>query len=292
VDRPQLAAFLRGRRARVAPADVGLPAGGRRRTPGLRREEVARLAGISVDYYTRLEQARGPRPSRQVISALARALRLHDAERAHLYHLVGEQPTPPTGPSADVPSGVLHLLDRLDDTPAFVIDAKYDVLAWNPMCAALMGDPAAWAPARRPLNMIWQLFLGPHRLDPAEPVDPQVAEFADQSVADLRAASARYPRDPGIRDLIAELRAASPEFTRRWDEHRVCGRRGTTTKRFVHPLVGPLVLECDVLDIADTGQRLVMYSAAPGSPAREALKLLAVLGTQWSHDLAAQRDST
>jgi len=143
MDRRQLAAFLRSRRARLRPADVGLTPGPRRRTPGLRREEVAGLAGISVDYYTRLEQARGPRPSRQVLSALARALRLYEAERAYLYHLVGEEPAPPGGPSPDVPAGVLHLLDRLDDTPAYVIDARYDLLAWNPLAAALLGDPAA-----------------------------------------------------------------------------------------------------------------------------------------------------
>src|SRR5689334_23912341 len=115
MDRRQLAEFLRSRRARVQPGDAGLPAGGRRRTPGLRREEVARLAGMSVDYYARLEQARGPRPSRQMLGAIARALRLTDDERAHLYYLTGEPPGPPPGPAQDVRPGVLHLLDRLDD---------------------------------------------------------------------------------------------------------------------------------------------------------------------------------
>jgi transcriptional regulator with XRE-family HTH domain len=277
VDRSQLADFLRGRRARVGPADVGLPSGARRRTPGLRREEVARLAGMSVDYYTRLEQARGPHPSRQVLASLARALRLSDDERAHLYHLAGEVPAPPTGPSPDVPPGILHLLDRLDDTPANVLDAKYDLLAWNSLAVALLGDPTGWTAADR--NLIWQLFCGPYRVETYS--DAQADEFADQCVADLRAAAARYPTDPGIQNLLARLRANSAEFVRRWDEHRVSVRRGTT-KRLVHPVVGELELDCEVLDIADRGQRLILYTAAPGSRSVEALRLLAVVGTQWS----------
>jgi len=280
MDRRQLAEFLRSRRARVQPGDVGLAAGARRRTPGLRREEVARLAGISVDYYARLEQARGPSPSRQVLSALARALRLYDAERAHLYHLAGEVPAPPTGPSQEVPAGILHLLDRLDDTPAFVIDAKYEILAWNPMAAALLGDPSAWPPDRR--NMIWNLFTG--KYSAMALADPRSAEFADECVAELRAAAAQYPQDPGIHELIARLRSASPEFVRRWEQLRVCVRRGSTTKHVRHQVVGELTLECEVLDIAGHGQHLVIYTAAPGSPSAEALKLLNVVGTQWTAD--------
>lgn len=277
MDRRQLAEFLRSRRARVLPADVGLPAGARRRTPGLRREEVARLAGISVDYYARMEQGRGPRPSRQVLSALARALRLFDAERAHLYHLVGEVPAPPTGPSRDVPAGVLHLLDRLDDTPAYVIDAKYELLAWNPMAAALMGEPP---PHQR--NLIWNLFAGEHSAMAL--ADPQSSRFAYECVAELRAAAAQYPDDAGIQDLIRRLRAASPEFVRRWEDFQVCVRKGSTTKHLKHPVIGDLTLECEVLDIAGHGQRLVIYSAAPGSPSAEALKLLSVVGTQWTSE--------
>jgi transcriptional regulator with XRE-family HTH domain len=278
MDRPQLAEFLRSRRTRVRPGDVGLPAGGRRRTPGLRREEVARLAGISVDYYARLEQARGPKPSRQVLGALARALRLHDAERAHLYHLAGEVPAPPTGPSPEVPAGILHLLDRLDDTPAYVVDAKYEILAWNPMAAALLGDPSTWPPGRR--NMIWNLFAGEHSATAL--ADPDASAFADECVAELRGAAARYPEDPGIHQLISRLCAASPEFVRRWEQLRVCVRAGSTTKRVRHPVVGELTLECEVLNIAGHGQRMVIYTAAPGSPSAEALRLLGVVGTQWS----------
>lgn len=276
VDRSQLADFLRGRRARIRPADIGLTAGVRRRTPGLRREEVARLAGISVDYYARLEQARGPRPSRQVLAALARALRLADDERNHLYHLAGEVPGPVGGPSRDVPVGILHLLDRLDDAPAFVVDAKYDVLAWNRMAVALLGDFAAIPEPDR--NLAWQAFCGPRRVDRFP--HPEAEAFAEECVAKLRAASARYPDDPGIRHLLGRLRAGSAEFVRRWERHWVCVRHGTT-KRLDHPVVGELELDCEVLDIADRGQQLIIYTAATGSRSAEALRLLDVVGTEW-----------
>jgi transcriptional regulator with XRE-family HTH domain len=277
MDRAQLADFLRGRRARIRPADLGLATGTRRRTPGLRREEVARLAGISVDYYTRLEQSRGPRPSRQVLTALARALRLADDERDHLFHLAGEVPGPAAGPSPDVPVGILHLLDQLPDAPAFVIDAKYDMLAWNLLAVALLGDFSQFPPGDR--NLVWQVFCGTGGAGIY--TDAEVDEFGDQCVADLRAAAARYPADPGIRALLARLRAHSPEFVRRWEQHRVCVRR-SSTKQLKHPVVGELELEYQILDIPDRGQRLVVYTAAPGSRSIEALRLLAVVGTQWA----------
>jgi hypothetical protein len=215
-----------------------------------------------------------------VLAALARALRLYDAERAHLYHLVGEVPSPPSAPSADVPAGVVHLLNRLDDTPAYVIDVKYEILAWNAMAAALLGDPDTWPPGRR--NMIWNLFSG--EIAQVALADPETAAFADECVAELRAAAAQFPDDAGIHGLIARLRAASPEFVRRWDQLQVCVRRGTTVKRVHHPVVGELELECETLDIAGHGQRLIIYSAAPGSRTAEALKLLSVVGTQWPAD--------
>ncbi|WP_433084347.1 helix-turn-helix transcriptional regulator [Dactylosporangium sp. CA-052675] len=265
VNRVQLAEFLKDRRARVSPADAGLPAGTRRRTPGLRREEVARLAGISVDYYARLEQGRGPNPSRQVLAALGRALRLFEDERGHLFRLAGEQPGPPAGPSQSVPPGILHLLERLDDTPAFVIDAKYDLLAWNRMAVRLMGDP----PPER--NMIWNAFCGP--MPVAMESSAEFQSFADESVADLRAASVRYPGDESIRALIERLHAGSTEFTRRWNQHRVCVRR-TTRKTVTHPVYGELELECQVLHADDSGQRVVFYTAAPGSRTADVLSSL------------------
>ncbi len=274
MDRAELADFLRGRRERVPPSAAGLPHGSRRRTPGLRREEVAQLAGISVDYYARLEQARGPRPSRQVLAALARALRLHDDERDHLYRLAGETPSPPAGLDPEVSPGILHLIERLVDTPAFVLDAKYDVLAWNALAAAVMGDLSAEPPAER--NIVWRTFCGRY----ADPLAPESRAVATEIVSDLRAAAAKYPQDPGIRALVTRLRATSPAFVRLWDEHRVCVRRNSTVKRMRHPLVGEFDVECEVLHIADRDQRLIIYTADRDSPAAEALRLLSVVGTQ------------
>lgn len=275
--RDEMAAFLRGRRARVQPADVGLPAGPRRRTPGLRRQEVAQLAGMSVDYYVRLEQGRGPRPSGQILGAISRALRLSDAERAYLHHLSGEQPPTASVLSSDVSPGVLHLLDRFDDAPALVCDAKYDILAWNPMGAALLGDLSAVPPAER--NVIWRFFT---RAGTRERHDPaSVERFARESVADLLAAAARYPRDPGIRDLVGRLLGASEEFRRLWAERELQVRR-STHKRIRHPEVGWLDLDCDALHDPERDHWIILYTAAPGTPTHRALQLLKVLGTQWS----------
>lgn len=277
VDRAELAGFLRSRRARVQPQDVGLAPGVRRRTPGLRREEVAGLAGMSVDYYIRLEQARGPRPSRQVLAAIARALRLTDGERAYLFNLAGEQPGPPPGPPQDVPQGILLLLDRLDDTPAYVLDAKYDILAWNAMASALMVDFATLRPEER--NPIRWFFAQPYAAHLLDDDDDEHGDFAREAVADLRAAAARYPGDPGIRRLVADLRARSETFVRLWAERDVTVRR-STTKRMIHPVVGSIELHCDVLHVPDVDQRLVLYTAAPGTRSYEALRLLRVVGTQ------------
>jgi len=280
VDRAELAAFLRQRRARVRPADVGLEAGQRRRTPGLRRQEVAQLAGMSVDYYIRLEQGRGPRPSRQMIAAICRALRLSPDEAAYLHHLAGEVPGPLPGPVRDVRPGLLHLLDRLDDTPAMICDAKYDVLAWNAMAAALIADFSALPPGER--NIIWRFFTDPdvrgrHDADGAR-------RFARESVADLRAAAARYPRDAGVRQLVDRLLAASAGFGDLWAERDVQARR-SARKRLRHPVVGWLDLDCEALHDPDRDQWVVLYTAPPGTPSHEALRLLRVVGTQ---DLAAR----
>ncbi|MCW2919047.1 MAG: Helix-turn-helix protein [Actinomycetia bacterium] len=275
MDRKELADFLKSRRERIQPQDVGLEAGPRRRTPGLRREEVARLAGMSVDYYIRLEQARGPRPSRQILGALARALRLTDDEREYVYNLAGERTAPPPGPPQDVPAGILHLLYRLDDTPAFVLDAKYDVLAWNVLAAALITDFAALAPRDR--NSIRSFFRDDP--DPALFTDQAHWSFMRESLADLRVAAARYPDDPGIKELVAEMSAASGLFRRLWAEREVRVRHGTR-KLMRHPMVGEIELHCDVLLVPDRDQKVVLYTAAPGTPSYEALKLLRVVGVQ------------
>ncbi|WP_141583066.1 helix-turn-helix transcriptional regulator [Actinomadura sp. WMMA1423] len=275
MDRQELAAFLRSRRARIRPADVGLPAGARRRTPGLRREEIAQLAGMSVDYYIRLEQGRGPRPSRQILAALARALRLSGDERGHLFHLAGEAPEPPAAPSQDVPPGILHLLERLDDTPAYVLNARHDILAWNALAAALMTDFAAMEPRDR--NVVRWLFTGPAIARFGS--DGYVEQLARESVADLRAAAGRYPGDPGIAALVAEVSARSPLFARLWDEGEVGIRRGSR-KLMTHPVVGELDMHCDVLYVPERDQRVVLYTVTPGTPSAEAMKLLRVVGAR------------
>ncbi|MEV4252144.1 helix-turn-helix transcriptional regulator [Spirillospora sp. NPDC049652] len=275
MEKAELAQFLRTRRARISPEDVGLPSGTRRRTPGLRREEVARLADMSVDYYIRLEQARGPNPSRQILAALARALRLSEDERTHLFHLAGEAPAPPQGPPQDVPPGIVHLLERLDDTPAYVLDAAYNVLAWNAMAAALVTDFSALPPRdRNPLRWFF-LVRESEQLTEGD----EYYRFAQASVADLRAARGRYPNDPGIKALLQELTEGSALFRRVWAEHDVEIRRNTK-KTMVHPVVGSMELHCDVLVVPEKDQKVILYTATPGTQSHESLKLLRVIGTQ------------
>ncbi|WAP56627.1 helix-turn-helix transcriptional regulator [Streptomyces sp. S465] len=277
MDRRELAAFLRSRRERITPADVGLPAGTRRRTPGLRREEVAQLAFISTEYYTRLEQARAPRPSREVLAGLARALRLADAERVHLHHLAGAPPGPAAGPSREVRPSIAELLRRLPHAAAIVVSASYEVIAWNDLAAAFMEDFSALS--RRDRNLARRAFLGPHRDGRRLYGVTDADAFARTAAENLRATAARYPDDPEVTGLVAELRAGSEEFARLWDSHDV-STGPTLCKTFHHPLVGPITVNCDSLDITDRDQRVVIYTADPGSPSEEALKLLSVIGTQ------------
>lgn len=275
MNRAELADFLRRSRARLDPSDVGLTAGARRRTPGLRREEVAQLAGMSVDYYTRLEQSRGPRPSRQMLTALGRALRLSDDERDHLFHLVGEEPPRREATSSHVRPGLLLVLDRLDDTPAMVVTDCGEVLAQNAMSRALSGDVLARAPRER--NMIRRFFLDPEAQQLFPPEDRP--ERAYEQVAGLRAVAAARPADPEPAALVAELYGASEEFARLWDAHGVAVRRAGC-KRFCHPAVGLLELDCEVLATADCNQLLVLHTARPGTASYEALQLLRVVGLQ------------
>ncbi|MEU3186964.1 helix-turn-helix transcriptional regulator [Streptomyces sp. NPDC006923] len=277
MDRRELAAFLRSRRERISPAEAGLPAGPRRRTPGLRREETAQLAFISTEYYTRLEQARAPRPSREVLAGLARALRLSDAERDHLHHLAGAPPAPAAGPSREVRQSILDLLSRLPQAAAMVISATYEVIAWNDLAAALMEDFSALPPRDR--NLVRRVFLGPYPQGRRLYGVSDAGAFARTSARHLRATAARYPDDPGVARLVSELLAGSAEFARLWASHDVCDAP-SLRKTFQHPLVGPVTVNCDVLDITDRDQRVVIYTAAPGSPSEEALRLLAVIGTQ------------
>ncbi|MFF7974256.1 helix-turn-helix domain-containing protein [Streptomyces sp. NPDC007905] len=277
MDRRELAAFLRSRRERITPAEAGLPAGPRRRTPGLRREEAAHLAFISTEYYTRLEQARGPRPSREVLTGLARALRLSDAERDHLHHLAGAPPGPPPGPAREVRQSILDLLGRLPHAAAIVTSAMFEVLAWNELAAALMEDFSAVP--RRERNLVRRVFLGPRPGGRRLYGVSDAGAFARVSARRLRAAAARYPDDPEMAGLVEELLDGSEEFARLWAAHDV-SPEPTLRKTFAHPLVGPVTVNCDVLDITDRDQQVVLYTAAPGSPSEEALRLLSVIGTQ------------
>ncbi|MEU9152434.1 helix-turn-helix transcriptional regulator [Streptomyces sp. NPDC048417] len=275
MNRPELADFLRHARTRLDPADVGLAPGARRRTPGLRREEVASLAGMSADYYTRLEQSRGPRPSRQMLTAMARALRLTEDERDHLFHLTGEEPPRRDATSTHVRPGLLLVLDRLHDAPATVITDLGEVLAQNALARALYGDVSGRP--HRDRNVIRRFFLDPasHTLFPPE--DRPVR--AREHVANLRAVAAARPTDPAPGALVAELRAHSQEFADLWAQHEVSVRRAAT-KRFRHPAVGLLELDCEVLLAADHNQLLVIHTARPGTESHERLQLLRVLGLQ------------
>ncbi|WP_101468485.1 helix-turn-helix transcriptional regulator [Nocardia fluminea] len=276
MDRAELATVLRTARSRLTPADAGLPGGSRRQVPGLRREEVASLAGVSVDYIVRLEQGRGPKPSEQVLGALTRALRLTDVDRDLVFRLAGSEP-PQAGriPMAIRPS-VLRLLDRLADLPVLVLSAKSDVLAWNPLSAALLGDFSAIPVPRR--NIMWQRFLGTGtgRLV----MTPEEADSnAAACVGCLRAVKAAYPDDPGLSRLLTELRTGSPEFESHWQ----AGRSSTMhslTKTIAHPDLGALTLDCDAMHVPDTDQTIIIYSATPHTPTATALDLLRVTGLE------------
>lgn len=275
VDRNELADFLRHCRARLTPAAVGLPAGARRRTPGLRREEVAQLAGMSTDHYTRMEQARGSHPSRQMLAAVARALRLTADERDHLFHLAGEEPSRDRSVAEHVRPGLLLVLDRLVDTPAQVINDRSDILAQNAMAKALIGDASARPQAER--NIAWRYFTDPsaRELFPVE----EHENASRTAVADLRATLARRPDDVRLAKLVHDLRARSEEFSALWDAHHVAVRR-SATKRFLHPVVGPLELDCETLLSPEHDQRLIVHSARPGSESHDRLELLRVVGLQ------------
>uniref|UniRef100_A0AAU3GPC1 Helix-turn-helix transcriptional regulator n=1 Tax=Streptomyces sp. NBC_01401 TaxID=2903854 RepID=A0AAU3GPC1_9ACTN len=270
MDRTELADFLRRARTRLAPGDVGLSAGPRRRTPGLRREEVAQLAGMSTDYYTRLEQRRGSHPSRQLLTALARALRLTDTERDHLFHLAGEEPPRPGGSSDHVRPGLLLILDRLHDLPAMVMSDWGEVLAQNSVAVALAGDHTGSNLIRR-----WFTVPGARDLSPAENRE----QHARAHVASLRAVVGARPHDPGPVALVAELRSMSAEFEELWESHDVVVRR-PSPKRFLHPVVGLLDLDCEVLLSDGHSQQLIVHSARPGTQTYERLELLRVIGLQ------------
>ncbi|MFI7407333.1 helix-turn-helix transcriptional regulator [Streptomyces sp. NPDC049627] len=271
----ELGRALRRWRDRVTPQTVGLPVGGQRRAAGLRREELALLAGISADYVTRLEQGRATGPSGQVVEALARALRLSEDERAYLFRLAGLAPPGPQTVPAYITPSVQRLLDRLVDTPVAVTDAALTVLLVNPMYAALMGDPHGLRGFER--NGAWRTFLGAPTRVRHTPEERRAFEIG--MVSELRATAARYPADRQLRRLIGELRAGSERFAELWDAG-VVGRLEASRKTIEHPQVGLLTLDCDLLRVEGNDLHILVYSAEPGTEAAEKLELLAVLGAQ------------
>ncbi|MCO5972437.1 helix-turn-helix transcriptional regulator [Actinoallomurus soli] len=262
-------------RDRVSPEAAGLPTGGQRRAPGLRREELALLAGISVDYITRLEQGRASNPSPQVVEALARALRLSSGERAHLFGLAGLAPPGPDTVPAYITPSVQRLLDRLTGTPVAVYDASWTLLIANPPYAALMGDPSGWRGNER--NGVWRNFLGYENRVRQTPESQGALQAA--LVADLRATVGRYPADQRLRRLVAELQARSDRFAELWESGAV-RRHEAARKTIDHPQVGALTLDCDVVTVAGSDLHIMIYTAEPGTEDAERLELLTVLGTQ------------
>jgi transcriptional regulator with XRE-family HTH domain len=274
MQRDQLADFLRRRREAIRPAEVGITDGPRRRTTGLRREEVAMLAGMSVDYVVRLEQGRSSQPSTQLLGALARALRLSDDERDHLFRLAGHQPPPADGAARLARAGLIRMLDLLGDTPALVLSDLGEILAQNRAAALLTGDRTSFSGDRRYVAYRWFTDPGARAASPPEEQERQAREL----VADLRAAVGRRPGDPVVTGLVDRLRAASADFRRIWEEHEVAVRRADR-KTLLHPRVGRLLMDYETLVTPDQGQQLLVLTPADAGT-RERLELLRVLGTQ------------
>jgi transcriptional regulator with XRE-family HTH domain len=272
-NRGEIREFLASRRARVTPERAGLPVyGGTRRVPGLRREEVAILAGVSVDYYTRLERGNLRGVSESVLEALARALQLDDAERAHLFDLArAAGPTTRTrrrSAQQKVRPSVQRILDAMTGAPAFVQNGRLDILAENPLGRALYSE--MYADPLRPANHARFIFLNPR----AREFYADWERAANDTVAILRSEAGRDPYDRGISDLVGELSTRSDEFRTRWAAHNVRIHR-TGVKHFHHPVVGDLGLTFEMLSLsADPGLNLLTYSAEPGTRSEEALNLL------------------
>jgi len=274
MERDQLADFLRRRREAIRPAEVGIADGPRRRTSGLRREEVAMLAGMSVDYVVRLEQGRSSQPSTQLLGALARALRLSDDERDHLYHLAGHRPPPADGVARLARAGLIRMLDLLGDTPAMVLSDLGEALAQNRASVLLSGDLTGLSGDRR--YVVYRYLTDPaaRAIHPPE----EQEDHARHLVADLRAVVGRRSGDPTVAGLVDRLQAASADFRRLWAEHEVAVRRADR-KTFRHPRVGDVMMDCETLVTPDLGQQLLVLTPADAE-ARERLDLLRVLGIQ------------
>ena len=264
-------------RDRAAPEKAGVPAGGRRRAAGLRREELAGLAGISVDYLTRLEQGRATSPSSQVVEALARALRLSGTERELLFRLAGQAvPGRDLVPARITPS-VQRLLDRLSHTPVAVHDAAWNLIVANQPYDALMGATTSWRGIER--NAVWRNLVGPGNRAVHTPEEQ--ARFESLLVADLRMTAARYPADRELKRLISELTSHSPRFAELWESGEVGSPQDQSRRKIIdHPGAGLIALDCDTLIVAGDDLRITVYTAEPGTEDAERLALAVVLGTQ------------
>lgn len=273
-DRAGLGAFLRARRAALQPEDVGLRRGSRRRTSGLRREEVAALCDVSSDYVARLERGDGPTPSRAVVAAIARGLRLTPAERDHLFVLAGHRPPPTTAADEHVNPGLLRVLDRLDDTPAQVMGALGQTLVQTPPAVALLGEQTRFTGPARSATYRW--FTDPATR--SRYAQDEHEHTSRVNVSLLRTAAARDGTRSDAAGLVELLRRRSSEFAHLWDRQEV-GLQFSGVKRFVHPEVGELELFCQTLLDPDQRQSLLVFTATPGTTDQERLALLAVLGT-------------
>ena len=265
-----LAKCLRAWRDRLDPVEAGLPSHApRRRAPGLRREEVAAQAGISVNYLMRLEQGRASTPSVSVVASLARALRLNTTEAAHLHRLAGHADTARVAARHITPS-VQRLLARFDDVPVIVIDPAWTIVAANPLAGALLADDLIGQ------NVARRHFVGPQWVE-REAEDEQ--RFARELVGDLHLQLARHPDDSAVRAIISELHAASDRFATLWADPPASAS-SSSRKTFRHPAVGTVTLDCDVLEVVGSDLRVVLWTATPGSPDASALALLGVVGLQ------------
>jgi transcriptional regulator with XRE-family HTH domain len=275
IDRDGLAAFLRRRREVLQPEDVGLTRGPRRRTDGLRREEVAALSHMSTDYYARLERGTGPHPSEQMIASIAQGLHLSLAERDHVFRLAGYEP-PARGATSDhVGPGLLRILDRLDDTPAEIVTELGETLRQTPMGRALLGDATRHEGPSRSIGYRWFTEPAAREAYPPDERDHLSRVYA-AGLRELVTLRGPESRAAYLADLLL---GRSPEFRGLWEAQEV-GLRPTELKRFHHPAVGALELHCQTLLDPEQSHRLLVYTAIPGSESAEKLELLAVIGSQ------------
>ncbi|MEU9517837.1 helix-turn-helix transcriptional regulator [Streptomyces sp. NPDC048224] len=275
IDRSGLAAFLRRRRELLQPEDVGLPRGQRRRTRGLRREEVAALCHMSTDYYARLERERGPQPSQQMAASLAQGLHLSLDERDHLFRLAGHHPPVRGAAGEHVGPGLLRILDRLADTPAEIVTELGETLRQTPLGVALTGDATRFTGPERSIGFRW--FTLPATRALYAPEDH--ALLSRTFTSGLRQVVTVRGPDSRAAHYARLLQERSEEFRTLWDTHEV-GVRPHQVKRFRHPEVGLLELHCQTLLDPEQSHHLLVYTAAPGSESHDKLRLLSVVGAE------------